>query len=213
MVALVVTIVIILILATISANVAFGPNGLVAKSRGFKNNQLSEVASRKTELETVEKQYVNMMASEYDYSTKMYTLIINYKYEDGEKVAEPYIGKYQAGAKYSIESPESQDAGYEPELDLVSGIMPEKDIEINVIYTKKKYLVTIQYIDTAGNKLYPDYVEEHVPGELVNASKSPPAGYVYESGDATFTMPANDVNISIVYRVMGAVIPPDPVPM
>ena len=62
------------------------------------------------------------------------TLTIQYQYEDGSQAAEPAIKTYEAGAAYQVVSPVLN--GYTADKPTVSGVMPDRDLTITVVYTK-----------------------------------------------------------------------------
>ncbi|MCR2025652.1 MucBP domain-containing protein [Anaerotruncus colihominis] len=67
-------------------------------------------------------------------TTTEHTLTIQYQYEDGSQAAEPAVKTYQAGAAYQVVSPVLN--GYTADKPTVSGMMPDSDLTITVIYTK-----------------------------------------------------------------------------
>ena len=64
LIALVVTIVILIILATISIGVLFGENGLIKKAQEAKQHQSNAVAMEEGEMDKLAEEYANIMASE-----------------------------------------------------------------------------------------------------------------------------------------------------
>ncbi|OUP63512.1 hypothetical protein B5F11_20510 [Anaerotruncus colihominis] len=67
-------------------------------------------------------------------TTTDHTLTIQYHYEDGSQAAELAIKTYQAGAAYQVVSPVLN--GYTADKPTVSGVMPDRDLTITVVYTK-----------------------------------------------------------------------------
>ncbi len=66
-----------------------------------------------------------------DYQT-IYRLTINYIYYDGRIAAPVYTEQLDAGTEYSVSSPVI--SGYRSSMDVVSGIMPARDVVFTVIY-------------------------------------------------------------------------------
>lgn len=65
LIALVVTIVILIILATISVNMVFGDNGLIAKARDAREHQTNAVEWDTQEIGRLEEEYNNSLVEEY----------------------------------------------------------------------------------------------------------------------------------------------------
>ena len=63
-----------------------------------------------------------------------HTLTIQYQYEDGSQAAEPAIRSLAAGDSYEVVSPVLSD--YTADKPTVSGMMPDSDLTITVIYAK-----------------------------------------------------------------------------
>ena len=66
--------------------------------------------------------------------SKDYTLTIHYIDADGKTMAPDYTGTFVYQTPYSVKSPSID--GYTPDIEVVEGTMPAKDIEYNVVYTK-----------------------------------------------------------------------------
>lgn len=62
----------------------------------------------------------------------IYRLTIYYVYADGSTAAPTYDTTLQAGEAFSVPSPDI--SGYTPTISLVSGIMPERNLQYRVIY-------------------------------------------------------------------------------
>ena len=63
-----------------------------------------------------------------------YTLTVNYRYENGSQAAQSVTRSLTAGSSYEITSPTIK--GYTADRTIVSGIMPERDLTIHVLYRK-----------------------------------------------------------------------------
>lgn len=65
----------------------------------------------------------------------VFRLVVNYIYMDGQSAAPSYTGQLEVGTAYEIPSPEI--AGYTPTKALVDGVMPARDVEYTVIYSRR----------------------------------------------------------------------------
>ncbi len=79
------------------------------------------------------------------YTANLYTLTIEYVYEDGLQAAEPYVAQLAAGETYYVTSPDVPDAS--PDVTDVYGIMPAGDRTVTVTY-------------------YYDFVADPIPGDV-----------------------------------------------
>ncbi len=61
-----------------------------------------------------------------------YRLTIYYIYQDGSTAAPTYTEQLDAGTEYNVVSPTIP--GYTPTMEVVSGVMPARDVEYTVIY-------------------------------------------------------------------------------
>ena len=84
------------------------------------------------------------------YSKNDYVLTIKYIDQDGNRVADDYIATLKYNDPYEVESPIIP--GHDYNIDVVSGVLT-RDTEIIVNYVVRYYTVTINYIDSCGNKL------------------------------------------------------------
>lgn len=66
------------------------------------------------------------------YRQLIYKLTIYYIFEDGTTAHKEYEAKLTAGEKFAVESPEIE--GYKPNLWMISGEMPARDLNYTVIY-------------------------------------------------------------------------------
>ncbi len=66
------------------------------------------------------------------YRQLVFKLTIYYIFEDGTTAHKEYEAKLMAGEKFAVESPEIQ--GYKPNLWMISGEMPDRDLNYTVIY-------------------------------------------------------------------------------
>lgn len=72
------------------------------------------------------------------FAINQHKLKINYNYKDGGKAAEPSEEILNYDESYNVTSPDID--GYEKDIALVKGKMPDSDVEVTVIYTKKTNL-------------------------------------------------------------------------
>ena len=63
-----------------------------------------------------------------------YNLTVNYRYENGSQAAQSVTRSLTAGSSYEITSPTIK--GYTADRTIVSGIMPERDLTVHVLYRK-----------------------------------------------------------------------------
>ncbi len=125
------------------------------------------------------------------YSFIMYTLKINYVYEDGTEAfashysENHYVGEYIA----DIVSPEKE--GYTPDLPVVGGKdFPAENVEGDVVYTKNKYTLTIHYVysdlirdtELAGTEVMPSHVETLEWGDPYSVPSPTVERYLYDYG-------------------------------
>lgn len=82
LIALVVTIVILIILATISVNMVFGDKGLIAKAKEAKQHQANAVERDKDEIGRLEEEWANMTAE--DEVPEDEDIIVNYTISEGQ---------------------------------------------------------------------------------------------------------------------------------
>ena len=68
-----------------------------------------------------------------------YTLTINYVYEDGSEVNDPYVNLVEYGETYAVISPSIE--SFLPDIPTVTGTMPANDLTITVTYGE--YLINI----------------------------------------------------------------------
>ena len=61
-----------------------------------------------------------------------YTVTIIYQYITGQEAANPYVQTYHEGDTYGVHSPEI--TGYQVSKDMVSGIVPKRDVCVVVYY-------------------------------------------------------------------------------
>lgn len=148
LIALVITIVILIILATVTLNVVLGKGGLIYRAQQAKD--LTEKATEE------EQESLNSLIDQFDEIMKeeeKYSLTIKYEYAEGEEGAEELPNTYtlsdlEDGFKYRVTSPAV--SGYVAVPSEVSSTINGKDENITVIY----------YEDANGNDI-PDNKESY----------------------------------------------------
>lgn len=134
------------------------------------------------------------------YNTNKYSLTINYVDEDGKEISKPYIGNVKYNDKYSVNSPKVN--GYTPTYSVVKGVMGDSNKTITVVYKKDvvKHKLTINYVDSKGNKISSSYVNEIAENTKYSVDSPKIKGYICERNVITGTMGKSDVVETIVYK-------------
>ena len=93
------------------------------------------------------------------YSKNIHKLTVNYVYTDKSEAATSHVEDIAFGESYSVTSPTI--TGYTPDIAVVSGTMPDEDVTVTVVYTKKaeevKTYKVFYYVD---GKLYREFDEK-----------------------------------------------------
>lgn len=79
-----------------------------------------------------------------------YTLTINYVNAGGKEMASSVVATIDEGKEYSYKSPVVSSGVYQPDKNVVKGIMPSEDLEITVTYRYVKYRLSTYNEDTAA---------------------------------------------------------------
>ena len=97
---------------------------------------------------------------------KNYSIQLNYKDQDGNVLADPYMTEAPEGSHYDLsEQVEKKFEGYQlvgTAGGFIEGTL-ESDLTINVIYEKLTYSIIVNYVDQDGNVLADPYVKTEVP--------------------------------------------------
>ena len=156
LIALAVTIVVILILSAVTITFVLGEDGIINKAKEAANAMNNAVANEQKDLENLNNEIDDIISQNLGY-----TLRIKYIGEKGEKIHDDYVGKYKVGEEFIISNPipENDEYVWPPESGeaYIYGIMPKKDLTINVKYLLQRYNLTINYVDQSGNKLHESY--------------------------------------------------------
>ncbi len=126
------------------------------------------------------------------------TLIIHYWFveEGGEKAADDYRRPYKVGSSYNVASPVIR--GYSADHVRVTGTIT-KDLELNVIYTRNVYTLTIRYRYTTGGDAAPTHTEELYYGGEYSVRSPIIDGYTVSRAVVRGRMPAYDMEITVYY--------------
>ena len=124
-----------------------------------------------------------------------YSLKINYIDEEGNTLASSYNKVLNKNSEYSIESPTID--GYIPNIEVVSGTL-EADTEVNVIYTRNKYNLVINYKDIDGNKVYDSYNESLLKNSEYNIESPAIEGHTPNINIVSGTLDS-DKEMDVIY--------------
>ena len=127
---------------------------------------------------------------------QIYTLTINYQYEDTTEAASQYTSGYIAGEAYSVISPDV--TGYKPDQTVVSGTMSEGNVEAVVIY-HPTYTLTINYQYADGSAAASQYTGEFVAGETYSVASPSITHYFPDQATVSGTMPGETVTVTVTY--------------
>lgn len=130
-------------------------------------------------------------------SPSMHTLTINYLYAADNPAADPAVRSLAAGTEYSIPSPEV--AGYTPDKPLVSGIMPDDDLTIDVYYGRGFWPLTVRYQYADGTQALDDVVYQYPAGFNYQIPTPELAGYKPDKEEIAGEMPAEAVEAVVTY--------------
>ena len=130
-----------------------------------------------------------------------YTLIIRYVDENGKKMAKTFKKTYKDGDKYSVTSPVIK--GYTADTKTVKGTITE-DTEIEVVYSKNSYRLTIYYRDTNGNIIGTTYTDTLEYGDKYSVTSPALTGYTTVTGQVAGTMPDRNVQVTVYYQPVQA---------
>ncbi len=133
------------------------------------------------------------------------TVTVEYIYADETKAADSKTESGKPGKEYSITSPVID--GFTASKDVVSGIIPEKDVTIRVTYTAipkedpkpEPVTVTVEYKYADGTKAADDKTATNIPG--TNYSIESPAidGYTPSNAVISGIIPEKAVTITVTY--------------
>ena len=131
--------------------------------------------------------------------TTYYDLVIRYLDEDGNLI-NTYEANLKEGTAYNVKSPAIE--GFTPDMDVVAGTL-NGDTNVDVIYSRNSYTLTIRYLDMNGNVIATTYRKVFFYGDRYSVKSPAVAGYEAVRGTVTGTMPARNVQITVRYNPLG----------
>lgn len=139
-----------------------------------------------------------------------YSVTITYLYDDQTTAAEPYIKAFQPGESFEVPSPSID--GYKPDLDLITGIVKDSDLNYVVYYTKNPvtppdpvepdptpHQVTINYIYEDGTPAANSYIDELYPGENFSVISPTITGYTPDQPFISGKIGEEDLIFTVIY--------------
>lgn len=130
-------------------------------------------------------------------SVSNYKLTVNYLYFEDKPAAESVTRILEAGAEYSIPSPEVP--GYTPSIPLVTGTMPDEDLTIDVYYSKTFHSLTVKYQYADGSTVSPDVVFQYPPGFVYDVPSPEVEGYQADKLSVSGTMRNEPLEVVVTY--------------
>lgn len=112
------------------------------------------------------------------YKKNVFTLTVNYVYEDSSEAAPTYTKDVTYGEAYSVTSPDID--GYEPSMAVVTGTMPAENKTVTVTYIKRNDLsYTVHYVwnNTTDQVADDKVVTGQTFGDLVSETPITVNGY------------------------------------
>ncbi|NBI65740.1 VWA domain-containing protein [Pseudoflavonifractor sp. 60] len=133
---------------------------------------------------------------------QLYTLTINYVYEDGSVAAETDIRTLAAGTDYSVPSPGIE--GFVADILSVDGTMPAANVELTVVYTPAvTYTLTINYVYANGATAAETVVRVMTEGMEYSVLSPEIGGYAADLLSVDGVMPNNNVEVTVTYTTTG----------
>lgn len=128
-----------------------------------------------------------------------HNLTVHYQYADGTKAAEDIVTPFEAGAAYSVTSPEI--AGFTPDQATISGTMPDNDLSVTVTYTKNPELfnLTIHYQYADGTKAAESFTAEYVPTSPYYVTSPTITGFTPDQEFVSGRMSEQDLTVTVMY--------------
>ena len=152
----------------------------------------------------------NNLTVDVTYSKGMFTLNIQYLYQDGSEAYPEYNSPYLYGFSYSVNSPEI--AGYKPDKAVIEGVMPGNDVSETVVYREAAtpdYTLTVVYQYENGSQALEPVVQSFEAGEQYVIASPKIEGYRADKAQVSGVMPKENVFITVTY-VKETVTPPGP---
>lgn len=124
-------------------------------------------------------------------------LTINYLYNEATIAADPVTQTLAAGAEYSIPSPEID--GYTPSIPVVTGIMSDEDLTIDVYYSKSFYPLTVKYQYADGSTASLDVTYQYPSGFVYDVPSPDLEGYRADKLSVSGTMGNEPLEVVVTY--------------
>ena len=115
----------------------------------------------------------------------------------GQKAFDTYEKEYYYNEQYSVVSPGMY--GYEPDLPRVQGRMPDEDLEIDVVYVRQIYKLTIYYIFEDGTTAHKEYEAKLYADEKFEVESPEINGYKPNLWMISGVMPDRNLNYTVIY--------------
>ena len=107
---------------------------------------------------------------------------------------------YEAGSAYNVASPSI--TGYTPDRTRVTGTLTQDRVE-DVIYTLNAYTLTVRYIFEDGSQAAPTYTDTLYYSADYSIASPVIDGYTVSNRRISGTMPARNVERTVVYVADG----------
>lgn len=131
------------------------------------------------------------------YQKNFHALIVNYLFNEATPASDPVTQTLAAGDEYSIPSPEID--GYTPSIPVVTGIMPDEDLTINVYYAKSFYPLTVKYQYADGSAASPDVTYQYPSGFIYDIPSPDLEGYQADKLSVSGTMGNEPLEVVVTY--------------
>ncbi|MBQ4639437.1 MAG: Cna B-type domain-containing protein, partial [Clostridia bacterium] len=134
---------------------------------------------------------------------KIHRVTVRYWYEEvgGEVAAPTFTKQYYTGQSYHVTSPRLP--GYTADITLVKGVMQDRDLVFDVIYTAVDYTLTVEYIYENGTTAAPTHEETLKAGDLYHVVSPEIPNYRPSIKVVEGAMPARDVKVIVTYKTLG----------
>lgn len=128
-----------------------------------------------------------------------HTLTINYKYQNGASAAPSVTQVLEPGLLYNLTSPEID--GYYPDFPFVSGVMPDEDLAIDVVYsdTPLSHSLTINYLYSDNSPAAESVTQTIAAGAEYSIQSPEITGYTPSIQVVSGTMPEEDLTVNVYY--------------
>ena len=128
-----------------------------------------------------------------------HTLTITYVTPDGVTAPTTFSQSFTYGAPYSVTSPTIE--GYSPDVAIVSGNMPDNDVNVTVTYLINSHTLTITYVTPDGVTAPTTFSQSFTYGAPYSVTSPTVEGYSPDVAIVSGNMPDNDVNVTVTYTI------------